>query len=259
MVLSLKTLGTWRTTCVGKVKMSNSHGIYDTFYTRKCVCCLEIIGTDDDKAIREQIEKNEKNCIWCGYDFPRDKENIIIVDEEEELREIARLLNRDSSNYLYHKKAREYEEKLSKKYKEPKVEKPFDELKPKYVDINGNPRDRINDAIPYEEIQRDSVQHKMLKCIKNNPGCNGSFVRLHAKPSNKTQKYVLENSPLSRLYASKLVDCKSEFMGFNKMKDYSPFSELEKIPRFSRKYILTERGEGIIKIFETTNRKMVFV
>lgn len=258
------------------------HLIDEHQYT--CLCCQEIVGKEDSITIEKQLSSREKNCMWCGDDFDLSEEKILqILDDEgiiDELNETASRLNRASQQILLngdiHKIVLDLEveggmvmsiqphdfEKERKKaimiHFGIDVDK--EKFDPRYADKNGKPRDRIEDAIPYEEMRRDELPHKILQFVKKNPDCTGSDIKKRVRFSRTSRIRNLPNHPISRLYGSKLIDCTSKFLGLADMSAVAsrmPSGYFGKVPRYSRKYTITAHGIGVLKELASKRKEVL--
>ena len=258
-------------------------------YRDKCLCCDETVGEDDAQTIAIQLNNREKNCMWCGDDFNLSDEEVeYIVDDNSDIDEFATILN-DASNacraaikdgqmfldvetdegwhkgVLWEKKTtvekRRFEEerkKAIKSYYGIDIDK--EKFDPGYADKDGNPHDRVLDAVPYEEIPAKGLVHRLLKFIKKYPNCTAADIKRGVKFTRKVYYGKLQNQPTSRLYASGLITCDSTFTGFVDMSSMAskfPSGYFGKIPRFSRKYAITLNGEGVLGEFESGRKKVL--
>lgn len=244
----------------------------------KCCCCGELVGEDDAKVIYEQIKNCEENCMWCAEDFNLTQDERDVVLDDGDMSAIANKLN----EVRYHRTPNEIFDKhgmmpMDKSiFKDGEFEKnkkraiqmyygidtDKEKFDPGYADKDGNPYDRINDAIPYEEIRVNDLAYKILKFINQNPNCLAATINKNVRASRVTKLKKLPYHPISRLYASKLVDCESKFIGFVDLKalvERSPSGYFGKMPRFTRKYIITPHGKGVLAELEKGKRKEVLL
>jgi len=254
-------------------------------HEHKCLCCQEVVGDEDSRAIVEQLKNREKNCMWCGYDFDIAEEDILHrLEDEGAINEIAarlnnaRLSDQDDSfaNMIFDievqredgypiisasVKKKDFEkEKKDVIFERFGIDTDKERFDPGYADKDGNPRDRIEDAVEYEEIRRDDLPHKILQFVEKNPGCTGSDIKKRVRFSRTSRIRDLPNHPVSRLYASKLIDCTSKFTGLVDMSAVAarmPSGYFGKMPRFSRKYTITAHGRGVLTMLDMKRKEVL--
>lgn len=255
--------------------MSYTYSMYD-----KCCCCDENVGIDDAKTIFDQVKNCEKICMWCGdgFDITDDERTEILEDSDlsalaDRLNEVQYHRTPNEIDFDYHKNVRTSDEdrgKIKKRAFEKKkkeaikvyfgIDTDVEKFDPGYADAHGKPHDRINDAVPYEEMRKKDYPHRVLLYIDQNPNCTGSGINKNVGASRLSKFKKLPHHPISRLYASKLIDCTSEFIGFvdmSSMAERFPSGYFGKMPRFSRKYIITPHGKGVLAEFEKGRKEVL--
>ena len=234
--------------------------------TGLCVSCSENVGPEDSKTILEEIRDGEKVCVWCGEDFELDENGEVILCDID-LVSALKNLNEKSHYYFNYRQGTTTYNAGTSYYNDGnhanivRIDaraRYFRELKesdPGLADEQGNPRDRIQDAVPYEEISKGQLLHHILEYVAHKPNETASAIYKNVGPSRKTRFHSLEMQPLSRLCASGLLSCDSKFIGFQKVSEKSRFEMLEKIPKFTRKYKITEKGKRILALLNKDDKR----
>ena len=221
----------------------------------RCASCGEDVGNDDSRSILNQLENKEKTCTWCGDDFPLSEDG----DPQWgmfDLLKTAKLLNINSTSY-FQEKNRIGTTRQTVNFKEGEPYDKVDISKLGLIDSCGNPRDRIQDAVSYEQIKKNDLPHKVLKFIDQNPNCVASTIykRVHHRRSIKFQALIW--LPISRLVASELVEYDSRFVGFMPLSEESNIAEIKKVPKFSRNYRTTQKGKDVLTAFDMNKNSIL--
>lgn len=199
----------------------------------------------DLSEMAKQVAKNSNHRLWLHDEFEYKKQ---IKDDSDP----------------YNKKSFAYKAAMAEYFYGIDL-KSGEKFNPSYlqVDDKGNFIDRaFTESDPYHIIQKGQVAHKNLKYINDHPGTTQNEINRKGYvlygfcskySTNRHSYFALQ--PANRLYASGLVTFESKFYGLFRKKDHV----LPPIPRFIRRYTITDKGKGVLDIFKKTEKKAVIL
>jgi hypothetical protein len=131
------------------------------------------------------------------------------------------------------------------------------------MDDEGNYIDRaFTESEPYYIIRKNQYSYLTLRYVNLHPGATQTDIHTHAYYSSGFRTKISTNrhsyfalQPANRLYASGLLTFTSKFYGMYRKKDHV----LPAIPRFIRRYTITDKGKGVLKILEKGDKKAVII
>ena len=217
-----------------------------------CPRCDETVG-DDYCNIMSQLKNAEPICMWCGDKF----DEVEKLEEDWSQRDDDDLAQLNSRSRKYFMSVENIASKSKNKVKRT--------ISPKgSINSDGTPRDRVQDASPYQRIPRNGIAHRILKYVADNPGCRESDVYKNVwRAAMDQKKETLSNRPLSNVCANGFLTYNSRFIGYQKIpvddhRITNP-DDLGRIPRFTRKYTITNSGMLVIDEFNTGTKKVIMV